>query len=542
MLKTMLNQNIIKTALLGLGSKKMDLNVFPKKIQEVLEGKEQNEELFLDALSLTFQYLNSGNELEKIEKINTQINVCPEEILAYVSNNIQLALKECSRSNFLDYSLSYIYLLAEKSISENKILKLENFTKIVSKLNGRQNKFIRNSFYKSFNYRYIYNIRNFEKTIISSFGNTGNWIYEMIENKKQIENDDLDAKGRRILFENYWYFEKEKSLEFLEEYFAHERIGNQTFYLNTIRKTLKKSDSEIIEFFDVFFSENTSKSKSIIQLRTVYDTVKIFIDKNLEGTKEIEAIFVEIWKPRNLLNRALKLKPRKELVKILLELDKYLPESFVEEKNIKDLDLKLYFLFQIVNIEKAITVLKVNQEKYLMAVSEIKSLHKNKSYNLLNSLTVNIFNSNNKKAAKEIIKITSKKSKVNLDLLMLFSDIEIINILESNLNILSPNYYDVIEFIITELNLKTRWSAKLTRQVLDYILDNQSLYSGNNFYKTLWLCLPFFHKDVNKIVISVANNKKHEHAWKKNEIQEYILNDLKKIFTLNEELHLLKNN
>lgn len=542
MLKTMLNQNIIKTALLGLGSKKMDLNVFPKKIQEVLEGKEQNEELFLDALSLTFQYLNSGNELEKIEKINTQINVCPEEILAYVSNNIQLALKECSRSNFLDYSLSYIYLLAEKSISENKILKLENFTKIVSKLNGRQNKFIRNSFYKSFNYRYIYNIRNFEKTIISSFGNTGNWIYEMIENKKQIENDDLDAKGRRILFENYWYFEKEKSLEFLEEYFAHERIGNQTFYLNTIRKTLKKSDSKIIEFFDVFFSENTSKSKSIIQLRTVYDTVKIFIDKNLEGTKEIEAIFVEIWKPRNLLNRALKLKPRKELVKILLELDKYLPESFIEEKSIKDLDLKLYFLFQIVNIEKAITLLKVNQEKYLMAVSEIKSLHKNKSYNLLNSLTVNIFNSNNKKAAKEIIKITSKKSKVNLDLLMLFSDIEIINILESNLNILSPNYYDVIEFIITELNLKTRWSAKLTRQVLDYILDNQSLYSGNNFYKTLWLCLPFFHKDVNKIVISVANNKKHEHAWKKNEIQEYILNDLKKIFTLNEELHLLKNN
>ena len=538
----MLNQNIIKTALLGLGSKQMDLNVFPKKIQEVLEGKEQNEELFLDALSLTFQYLNSGNELEKIEKINTQINVCPEEILAYVSNNIQLALKECSRSNFLDYSLSYIYLLAEKSISENKILKLENFTKIVSKLNGRQNKFIRNSFYKSFNYRYIYNIRNFEKTIISSFGNTGNWIYEMIENKKQIENDDLDAKGRRILFENYWYFEKEKSLEFLEEYFAHERIGNQTFYLNTIRKTLKKSDSEIIEFFDVFFSENTSKSKSIIQLRTVYDTVKIFIDKNLEGTKEIEAIFVEIWKPRNLLNRALKLKPRKELVKILLELDKYLPESFVEEKNIKDLDLKLYFLFQIVNIEKAITLLKVNQEKYLMAVSEIKSLHKNKSYNLLNSLTVNIFNSNNKKAAKEIIKITSKKSKVNLDLLMLFSDIEIVKILESNLNILSPNYYDVIEFIITELNLKTRWSAKLTRQVLDYILDNQSLYSGNNFYKTLWLCLPFFHKDVNKIVISVANNKKHDHAWKKNEIQEYILNDLKKILTLNEELHLLKNN
>ena len=185
MLKTMFNQNIIKTALLGLGSKQMDLNVFPKKIQEVLEGKEQNEELFLDALSLTFQYLNSGNELEKIEKINTQINVCPEEILAYVSNNIQLALKECSRSNFLDYSLSYIYLLAEKSVSENKILKLENFTKIVSKLNGRQNKFISNSFYKSFNYRYIYNIRHFEKTIISSFGNTGNWIYEMIENKNK---------------------------------------------------------------------------------------------------------------------------------------------------------------------------------------------------------------------------------------------------------------------------------------------------------------------------------------------------------------------
>lgn len=165
----------------------------------------------------------------------------------------------------------------------------------------------------------------------------------------------------------------------------------------------------------------------------------------------------------------------------------------------------------------------------------IKSYNKYKEFNLLVILTSQVFKSNNKKAAKELL-ISNQN---NLELLMLFSDKEIFDILESNSEILNNNY-DSLNFIVSELKVRTKWSKKFSAQVINYILDHQYLYNGKYFYKTLWNCLPYFHKDIVKIVVEIANSNQHKNACKQTKIKEFITKDLKKILEVNETINIFE--
>lgn len=500
----MLNQNIIKTALLGLNSKKMDLTIFPEKVKDILTGKEENEQLFLDALSLSFSYLEAGKKIEKIPQINSQIKTCPKETLPLVTSIYQDLLKEITRGDNIKYASNYMYLLAEKVVKNKQRFSADNLISVLENTNKKQH-----------------------KKLVEAFGNIGTWIYSLMNSKQvQDKNAEPNAQERRNLLIKLWQKDKdvENTVKFLNEYFQHERINNKISYLNILRKNITNEDDEIFQFFDTYFENNTTKGKSIEQLKVVYKTFKIFAGKNEEGKREVIAIFKNIWQKRTLLNRTLKLKSKKELNTELLKLDKFSPESFIS-KEFEYLDMSILFLLEIINIKDALKILNVKETAYLKTLVEIKSFHKNSYLNFITALDTELIKTQNKETTRNVLKLSG-----NLELLKLFTDKECIDLLEKNKLFFEDT--NLIKFLTTELNFKSQWTYKITEKIIASIIND---YHNYNNFQLFWNCLAYLHKDVLQIVVATENINKEKNYGEK--VKNNIL-AMTKIIDLNSKINI----
>lgn len=517
----MLNQNIIKTALLGLKTKKADKKIFPDEVQPYLSDDQGVEELFLNGLSLTFQYLGSGESLPIVEKLSSQVPTCPAaDEQPFASEKLLIAYDQAANNDFIRYSLrSFIQIITNKAITQNTIIPSDRLPQAIEclleeKLIQSRKKHIEYP-YRSFRSGY----ENLEKTIISSFGNTGQWIFDMMNPNKKNDITELDAKGRRAEFEKIWFEERDQALPFLEQFFPHDRLNNQKAYLRTIGLSLTPIDENITEFFQSYFENNTGKR--IDELSKFYELILILLDENHQKRSIFESIFIEMWQSRSILSRELKIKQREDLMQSLAPLDDY-PFEDVLNLSFTNLELKAYFLIQMIPIERACKLLKIKHAKYLSAISNLESNSKNKKYNPIKALIANVFRHNRLDIAKDILLLSNTINYTYWELLFLFPENEIIPFLEKNFKIIENINYDIFEIVITELRCKTPWTDKFTHSMMNHLLTNQSFYNSSRFYKALWLAGPYLPKNTNQIVINVAHSKLHQYAWKRMEIQTYI--------------------
>lgn len=522
----MLNQSIIKAALLGLKSNKIDKTIFHPKVQNYLSDA-SDEILFLNGLSLSFQYFNTGKELMKIEKLGSQMPICPEEELSVVDAPWIRALSTISKEDFLSLNYySFLRILAEKVLAQHRIFPADKMIKVLTALqevrSREQRRLGFKRFYKTFVDRKLYqSFDELEAVVVASFGVSGSWIYKMMNGSDEVDLDELNAQKRLVVFKEYWFSDKQKAISFLEGFYEHETPTNQKKILSSIGQTLTMDDKDVYSFFESFFENNSGKRIDI--LRRYFETVKLFAGLQSAHNQLVESVFEKIWAKKGLLKKSLELLPSEQLESILAPLSFLEMDSFVDADGLQGLDLKLFFLLQIVPVERATQLLNVKLEKYIKAISEIKSLEKNKSFDLLRALLRNVLKNKNKKIALAILAQSKRSNGSYVELLLLFSDLEIYNFLEKNFAIIDNSELDVFEILVKELNCQETWPKKLTRLMLNRLLTHQHFYSyADRRNQALWLGGPFYHKDVMQIVDQLINLDEHKGAWKTGEIQSII--------------------
>jgi hypothetical protein len=99
-----MEQNIVKTALLGTANSKFDISVFPKDIVDVLKDIDFS---YLDALSLYTSYIDGGKRLDKIANISKNVQKPPKEELPICSSEMKEFLEMIISQ---DSSLTKVFL------------------------------------------------------------------------------------------------------------------------------------------------------------------------------------------------------------------------------------------------------------------------------------------------------------------------------------------------------------------------------------------------------------------------------------------------
>ena len=523
----MLNQAIIKAALLGLKSNQVDKTIFHPKVQQYLGKESSNELMFLNGLSLSLQYAEAGKELPIIEKLSSQVETCTDENLSVVDAPLIRALDAITKDDFLHHNYySFLKILSEKVLNQNQILPADKLIKVLMALNdvapyekrrvgfkGFYKTSVKNKLYHSFD--------DLKSMIVNSFGNSGSWIQKMMEPKTKRNLDELSAKERLAAFRKYWFLEKQNVIPFLEAFYAHETPNNQKKILQIIGQSLSPEDTDVYNFFEQFFDKKEGKRTDL--LRRYFEMAIMMANSQHTDIQLFESIFSAIWAPRTILNKRLKLLPKKQLALILAPLDVFEIAAFVDEDSMQGLDLKLFFLFQLIPIERACQLLNMKWDPYLKAIADVKSLEKDKSFRSLRALLRNILKNNHKDFAKAILALSSKTKGAYLELLLLFSDEEIYEFLEKDFSIIDFSDLDIFEILVKELNCQKTWSEKLTQLILNRLLTHQHYYSyANRRDQALWLGGPFYHENVTKIVSNLVHLEEHKDAWKKDEIQSAI--------------------
>ncbi|HHH50328.1 MAG TPA: hypothetical protein ENK52_05055, partial [Saprospiraceae bacterium] len=392
------SQSVIKTALLGTKTKKLDLNIFPEVIRENLDQTKETELLLLDALAMTDAYFSAGQELTNIDGLNNTIPICPDEDLPYCDAQAVKLLKLIFKEK--NYSIiSFLPLLIEKVNTHNTIFPPE-FIQYIHPFINSQNA----------------TLKHIRTETIQSFGKRGKWIFSLmkpIDNQSTTSENsflDLSKSERKEYFKQVLAEEKRtEALEFLEEIFPAETTANQKGYLKIIGESITESDQDILDFIGNYLDQNKSKSKGYESLLSLYEMLQINIPSSKKFKAYYENIFSKIWKAKGFFSAfsGLKIKGKKELTVLFRPLESFnISYYYSDAKKLNGIDQQLFYVLATVPADLWCKQLKCSKKELVKSFHQIKRMEKSKfdKYSFTEALLANVNKFKDKELAVEIFK------------------------------------------------------------------------------------------------------------------------------------------
>jgi len=442
-----MEQEIVKTALLGTGNYPFEPKIFPTDIQESLTETKNREINYLNALTLYKAYLEAGVTLEQVENISEHIPLAPDEILPLCSEEmvdfLRLILLE-NEGSWISFFPNFIDIVLEEKV----ILPSKYFSKIEQPT---------------------------EKTI-EAFGEKAKWIHSLKEIVADKEIDYLSLKKAQ----RYKYFtdlvyknNEEESIAFLEELFDASTPSERLRYMKVI-EVKTEGAIKVIEFFDDYIKNNPSKSKNL-------KATQIKIKLNEKNSSLFESYYQEVFS---------KIWINKDKSYVLLEqeeLDKLLkPLAFFTTT-----DETLEFILELTPIEYWLKMMDIKSKDFLEKVKNSKITYRKERF--FEGWMRQAMKKRDEALLYELLALNVPIPHAGV--INVFEEDKIFDFVEQYANYFVQEQISLIEMFKTDSTFHTEWTRSFSFAILKELIEGKTYYYKREWTKAIWTIAAYLHMD-----------------------------------------------
>ncbi len=529
--------NIIKTAMLGTNTKKVEARLFAEDVQAHLNLEKEGSELFLDGVSLTHSYMTGGGLLTTVPGISDTIQQCPDEVLPYCSSRVSNVVKLILKEN--KYALSTFLPLVIQFCNERQIILppafITKFNPLISTTKAP--------------------LRKNRAEVIQSFGERGKWIFTLKDNAIETLQKsilDMSKAERKAHFLKLVRAENnQETIAFLEEVFDAETVANKKNYLSTLAPYLSMKEESVLDFMQGVIDNSTAKNEAQLYLEGYVKLLQMSLPESESFAQWYENVFSKIWKrKKGLLAKfsGVGIKTDEALDEIFSEMESFpvndylfalwqgkfaeQPTGFYDELTKGSVTEYLFFSFVIVPADIWCGQFKISKQKLVKLIHSIKVKMetKNKKASFVDALVMNAMRHQDVELAKELYKLLGFGG-AGFNFLTLLPKEEAFRILTQNSNSLKNAGINIMDFVIERLNVKEKWNKDFTKVAIQSCLDRY-VNNRHQLRLALWKGAPYFHEDAILFVPALVDESNHSRN---------LLDDFDEIFGIKSAFEKIKN-
>jgi len=451
------------------------MSIFSSTIQEHTLTEQNDDKLFLDALSLHFGYFEAGTHLPKLENINISLPTCPKEKLPYVNNDLETLLA---------------ILLQEIHYAQDVYI-----PKLIHQLQTTQTIFSPTHFigcYEQFRKSIFFN------DLIESFGQRGLWLHSLEDkNNKEKEETTLKKNERIEKFALLCKQNHKEAVIYLQEVFKAE-----TFTTNLIYMLYAKENNNILalEYMQEYLNGISKKNKNDIALLNKLESIYINIEETPQNIAFTNTYPSALWKD---------IKHRDKLKTLLTPLINKNAHNYYDfPHQLGDVDRTICFVLASVSSKKWCELLNISLLAFIKKVSSIKRVDKNNGldkFNFTEALTPNIVKNKDIALALALFKLSGFKY-VDTNFLTLLEEEKALEFISSHFEVFKKFNINLLK-LLTTLNFTKEWSEAFTQKFIEYFFA--SSYNDNSIAKNLWKLSPYFANNFFEVFTKVTQEKNH---------------------------------
>ena len=444
----MIEQNILKIALLGTNNYQFDKHIFSEEIQQFLQEGRGKEQSYLDGISLYCAYYDAGIKLDKIENISKEIPMSPQEKLPLCSKEIETLLKMIlleGNGSFISFFPSFIKLVNRKEV----ILPSKYFSKISTP--------------------------NIET--VKAFGERAKWIKSLKSGvlfDKGIDYLSMKKAERDRFFTSLVIAKDEEGIGlFLEEIFDASTPAERLKYTRLV-EVQSEASLTAIQFFEKYMNDKPEKCRNI--KKNIY-SLKLR-DTNSELFEQLyQEVFSKIW--------------IKKWVNYTLLNGKELDELFSSLPFSSTLDESLEFILYVTPIERWLMMMELEQLEFLKRVKKLKTTYRKE--NFFNGWMQQAIERKDKALFYDLLalKVPIPSSRI----VDIFEGDELFTFILNNFNLLKSEKLALVNVVRVHPQFHQDWNSKFSIAFIKELIESKTYYYKKEWTRAIWTIAPYLHID-----------------------------------------------
>ena len=444
----MIEQNILKTALLGTNNYSFDKDIFSNEIQPFINENCTREACYLDGLTLYLAYYKAGIKLDKIENISNEIPTAPKEQFPLCSVEIENLLKMMlleGSGSFISFFPNFIALVNKKEV----VLPSKYFSKIATP-----------------------NIDT-----INAFGERAKWIKSLEKGvlfDKEIDYLSMKKIERDKYFTSLIIAKDEEQIKlFLEALFDALTPAERLKYIRLV-EVQNEASITAIAFFENYMNEKPEKCRNI--KKNIY-RLKLRDIKSEFFEQLYRDIFSKIW--------------IKKRVNYTLLDGKELDELFCSLPFYTTIDESLEFILYITPIERWLTMMELEQLEFLKRVKKLKTTYIKE--NFFKAWMQQAIERKDKVLFYDLLEL--KVPIQNSGFVDIFERDELFTFILNNFNFLKSEKLALVDMVRVHPQFHQDWSSAFSVAFIKELIEGKTYYYKKEWTKAIWTIAPYLHMD-----------------------------------------------